>query len=68
MPPIHLKQVINQMLKNKELILPDGTVALINMDGNLELHTYRSIEINQKSIPELIKFLQRVVQANATRT
>ena len=53
-------------IKNKELILPDGTVALINMDGNLELHTYRSIEINQKSIPELIKFLQRVVQANET--
>ena len=53
------------LMKNKELILPDGTVALINMDGNLELHTYRSIEINQKSIPELIKFLQRVVQQNA---
>ena len=51
-------------IKNKELVLPDGTVAIINMDGNLELHTYRSIEINQKSIPELIKFLQRVVQQN----
>ena len=53
--------------RNKEIILPDGTVALINMDGNLELHTYRSIEINQKSIPELIKFLQRVVQQNANK-
>lgn len=55
------------LMKNKELILPDGTVALINMDGNLELHTYRSIEINQKSIPELIKFLQRVVQSENNR-
>jgi hypothetical protein len=54
------------MIKNKEIILPDGAVALINMDGNLEIFTYRSIEINQKAIPELIKFLQRVVQANET--
>lgn len=55
------------MLKNKEIILPDGAVALINMDGNLELHTYRSVEINQKALPELIKFLQRVVQQNVNK-
>jgi len=37
-------------IKNKELVLPDGTVAIINMDGNLEHRDKSKIDTRTNQI------------------
>jgi hypothetical protein len=44
-------------MRKKIVALSDGTEVYIDMDGDLQLHSERSIYIEKKAIPELLQFL-----------
>lgn len=51
-------------MSKKIVTLSDGTEVYIDMDGDLQLHSERSIYIEKKAIPELLQFLMGLNDTN----